>query len=509
VIKSSIPKKRHPRRREVAQRQTHDVIVIDDDGGERVRVQSTLAVSNAPLVEPDIRSKRPNAGPDCVFCLDGEATLPPGTQTQMDIQSENDRYRDTEASSHLHRNIFDPVQDTNEWRLDSPSQGSGSGLLKPQQGDILVPYSGTRTELPLSKLSGGLKTSPIEISDEVPPASASRGNSLAPDLFGQPPFPELRMNNAQSHISSASSEAGPSGYRPYRMPQDANEESQRDVVTADVIELGSSVDEARPEEGEYNVVHSLYEHATERFAVSSPPSISYLDTKRLICYLCRAKLKEPSQLLGHESTDYHLDRLNDEAAVEKGLASLRKYGLLRHSYNDSTTRARNELATGIESYGHYRPQTVISGEDRAAKFIEDMAMEDSEDALMENEDEVLVVSNPYMSHRSALHFYRLGCSELLVLTYAHSRWPITRGSCSVEAFYRGLGQHFPSWAACPGVGHFFQDSKVAKEEQRTGQSPGTDRQWGRNGAGTAAESIPPNQPRESGVGSLHASIALC
>jgi hypothetical protein len=436
VIKSSIPKKGHPRRREVAQRRTHNVIVIDDDEDGKVRVQSTPAVSNASLVELDARSKRPNAGPDCVFCLDGETSLPPGTQTQLDIQSKNDRYWDTEASSHLHHNIFNPVQDTNECHPDSPSQRSGSGFFKSPQGDILVPYSGTRMELPLSKQSGGLKTSPIEISDEVPfhqaPVSASRGNCPAPDLFEQP---ELRMNNAQSHISSASPEAGPSGYRPYRMPQDANEESRRDVATADVVELGSSVDEARSGEGEYNVAHSPYGHAAERFAVSSPPPISYLDTKRLICYLCRAKLKEPSQLLGHENTDYHLDRLNDEAAVGKGLASLRKYGLLRHSYNDGTTQARNGLATGIESYGHYPPQTVISGEDRAAKFIEDMAMEDSEDALMENEDEV---PDPYRlaSHRSALHLYCLGCSEML--TYASSRWPIARGSwadTAVEAFY--------------------------------------------------------------------------
>jgi hypothetical protein len=383
VIKSSVPKKGHPRRREVAQRRTHNVIVIDDDEDGNVRVQSTPAVSNASLVELDARSKRPIAGPDCVFCLDGETSLPPGTQTQLDIQSKNDRYWDTEASSHLHHNIFNPVQDTNECHPDSPSQRSGSGFLKPPQGDILVPYSGTRMELPLSKQSGGLETSPIEISDEVP--------------FHQ--APELRMNNAQSHISSASPEAGPSGYRLYRMPQDANEEPRHDVATADVVELGSSVDEARSGEGDYNVVHSPYGHAAERFAVSSPPPISYLDTKRLICYLCRAKLKEPSQLLGHENTDYHLDRLNDEAAVEKGLASLRKYGLLRHSYNDGTTQARNALATGIESYGHYPPQTVISGEDRAAKFIEDMAMEDSEDALMENEDEVPDLA----SHRSALH----------------------------------------------------------------------------------------------------------
>jgi hypothetical protein len=424
VIKSSIPKKGRPRRREVAQRQTHNVIVIDDDGDERVRIQSTSAASNAPLVQPDAHSKRPNAGPDCVFCLDGETSLPPGTQTQLDIQSKNDRHWDTGASSHLHHELFDPGQDTNECRLDSVSQRSGSGFPKPSQGDILVPYSGTRTELPLSKLSGGLKTSPIEISDEVPlhqaPISASRGNSRAPDLFGQPQFPELRMNNAQSHISSSSPEAGPSGYRLYRMPHGANKEPQRDAATADVIELGSSVDEARSREREYNAVHSLYEHAAERFVVSSPP-ISYLDTKRLICYLCRAKLKEPSHLLGHESTDYHLDRLNNKAAVEKGLASLRKYGLLRHSYNDGTTQARNTLATGIEPYGHYRPQTVISGEDRAAKFIEDIAMEDSEDALMENEDEV---SDPYIpaSHRGMLHLYCLGCFELL--TYASSRWPI-------------------------------------------------------------------------------------
>lgn len=405
MIKSSILKKRRPRRREVLQRQTHNVIVIDDDEGENVRVQSTPAVSDTPLVELDARSKRHNAGPDCVFCLDGEIALPPGTQTPLDIQSGNDRYSDTGASSHLHHNIFNPVQDANACRLDSPSQRSGSGLCKPQNDDVLVPYSGTRTELPPSKLSGGLKTNPIEISGEVPfgqaPVSASRGNSLAPDLFRQSPFPELRMNDAQPHFFSASPEAGSSGYRPYRMPQGANEEPQRDAVIADVIELGSSVDEARSE-GEYNGVYSLYEHATEGFTVSSPPSLSYLDARRLICYLCRAKLKEPSQLLGHESTDYHLDRLNDEAAVEKGLASLRKYGLLRHSYNDGTTQARNALATGIESYGHYRPQTVISGEDRAAKFIGDAVMEDLEDALMENEDEV---SDPYISHRSALHIH--------------------------------------------------------------------------------------------------------
>ena len=419
MIKSTIPKKRRPRRREVSQRQTHNVIMIDDDEDENVHVQSTLAVSNAPLVELGAHSKRQNAGPDCVFCLDGEIALPLGTQTSLDIQSENDRHSDTEASSHLHHNIFNPVQDANTCRLDSPSQRPGPGLFKPHNDDVLVPCSGTRTALPLSKLSGGLKTSPIEISDKVPfgqaPVSTSRDNSLAPDLFRQPPFPELRVNDAQSHFSSASPEAGPSGYRPYRMSQGANEEPQRDAVIADVIELGSSVDEARSEEGEYNGVYSLYEHATEGFAVSSPPPVSYLDTGRLICYLCRAKLKEPSQLLSHESTDYHLDRLNDEAAVEKGLASLRKYGLLRHSYNGGATQVRNALAAGIESCGHYRPQTVISGEDRAAKFIGDVAMEGLEDALMENEDEV---SDPYISHRSALHLYCLGCSEL---TYASSR----------------------------------------------------------------------------------------
>jgi len=406
VIKSSIPKKRRPRRREVPQRQRHNVIVIDDDEGENARVQSTLAVSNAPLVELGARSKRQNAGPDCVFCLDGEVALPPGTQTPLDIQSKNDRYSDTGASSHLHHNIFNPVQDANAYRLDSPSQRSSSGFCKPQNDDVLVPCSGPRTELPLSKLSGGLKTSPIEISSEIPfdqaPVSASRGNSLAPDLFRQSPFPELRMNDAQPHFSSASPEAGPSGYRPYQMPQGTSEEPRRDAVIADVIELGSSVDEARSEEGEYNGVYSLYEHATEGFTVSLPPPISYLDTRRLICYLCRAKLKEPSQLLGHESTAYHLDRLNDEAAVEKGLASLRKYGLLRHSYNDGITQVRNALATGIESYGHYRPQTVISGEDRAAKFTGDVAMEDLEDSLVENEDEV---SDPDISHRSASHIY--------------------------------------------------------------------------------------------------------
>jgi len=406
VIKSSIPKKRRPRRREVPQRQRHNVIVIDDDEGENARVQSTLAVSNAPLVELGARSKRQNAGPDCVFCLDGEVALPPGTQTPLDIQSKNDRYSDTGASSHLHHNIFNPVQDANAYRLDSPSQRSSSGFCKPQNDDVLVPCSGPRTELPLSKLSGGLKTSPIEISGEIPfdqaPVSASRGNSLAPDLFRQSPFPELRMNDAQPHFSSASPEAGPSGYRPYQMPQGTSEEPRRDAVNADVIELGSSVDEARSEEGEYNGVYSLYEHATEGFTVSLPPPISYLDTRRLICYLCRAKLKEPSQLLGHESTAYHLDRLNDEAAVEKGLASLRKYGLLRHSYNDGITQVRNALATGIESYGYYRPQTVISGEDRAAKFTGDVAMEDLEDSLVENEDEV---SDPDISHRSASHIY--------------------------------------------------------------------------------------------------------
>jgi hypothetical protein len=405
VIKSSIPKKRRPHRREVSQRQTRNVIVIDDEN-ENVRVQSTLPTSNDPLVELDAHSKRHNVGPDCVFCLDGEIALPPGTQTSLDVQSENDRHSDTEASSHLHHNISNPVQDANACRLYSPSQRPGPGLFKPQNDDVLVPYSGTRTELPLSKLSDGLKTSPIEISDEVPfgqaPVSASRDNSLAPDLFRQPPFPELRANDTQSHFPSASPEAGPSGYRPYRMPQGASEESQCDAVIADVIELGSSVDEAKSEEREYNGVYSLYEHATEGFAVSSPPPISYLDTRRLICYLCRAKLKEPSQLLSHESTDYHLDKLNDEAAVEKGLASLRKYGLLRHSYNDDATQVRNAMAACIESYGHYCPQTVISGEDRAAKFVGNVAMEDLEDALMESEDEV---SDPYISDRSTLHIY--------------------------------------------------------------------------------------------------------
>jgi hypothetical protein len=456
VIKPSIPKKRRPRRREVSQRQTHNVIVIDDDEDENVRIQPTLAVSNAPLVELDAHSKRHNTGPDCVFCLDGEIALPPGTQTPLEIQSENDRHSDTEVSSHLHHNTFNPVQDANAYRLDSPSQRPGPGLFKPQNDDVLVPCSGTRTELPLSKMSGGLETSPIEISDEVffgqAPVSASRDNSLALDLFGQPPFPELQVNNAQSHLSSASPEAGPSGYRQCQTPRGANEESQRDAVIADVVELGSSVDEVRSEEGEYNGVYSLYEHAPEGFAVSSPPPISYLDTRRLICYLCRAKLKEPSQLHGHESTDYHLDRLSDEAAVEKGLASLRKYGLLRHSYDDGAIQIRNALATGIESYGHYHPQTVISGEDRAAKFIGDVAMEDSEDALVENEDEV---SDSYISHRSALHPYCLDCPEL---TYASSRWPIARGGwadTTAEVFCQGLGQYFPGWAACPGVRHFF------------------------------------------------------
>lgn len=93
------------------------------------------------------------------------------------------------------------------------------------------------------------------------------------------------------------------------------------------------------------------------------PIVSYLDTERGLCHLCKARFGTVGELRVHERGQFHSGMLGDYVSVEKAQARIEKYGIFQQFCSESEKRF-------IEDTRHHT-RTIIRGPDRAVDVDED------------------------------------------------------------------------------------------------------------------------------------------
>jgi hypothetical protein len=111
-------------------------------------------------------------------------------------------------------------------------------------------------------------------------------------------------------------------------------------------------------------------HQGPMFAM--PSTVSYINTKYGICYLCDVRFGTVRELFAHERGGFHSDMLTKDESLEKAQARLEKYGLFQQ-FRSKTDKHVMDLPVAKGLHQAQRETcTIIRGPDRAVEVDEDV-----------------------------------------------------------------------------------------------------------------------------------------